>query len=90
MHPPDATPDVDERILPRHRRWDEFIARLSGPEGCCFTAYQWICFGDTRLAEKILAEMGLETAVIYDCLHYFKKYGGYCDCEIVLNVARRG
>jgi hypothetical protein len=81
--------DMDERIVPWRPRWDEFIDRLSGPDACNFNADTWTCFGDTRSAEKVMADMGLEPAWIYESLRYFRKQDAYCDCEIVLKVGRR-
>ena len=81
--------DKDERIVPWRPRWDEFIDRLSGPDACNVYPLTWTCFGDTRFAEKIMADMGLEPAWIYESLRYFMKQDAYCDCEIVFKVARR-
>jgi hypothetical protein len=80
-----------EPILPRHRRWDEFIERLCGPEGCNFTETSWTCFGgnDLRFSRGILARMDLSERAIEVCLAYFADHGGYCDCEVVFNVGPR-
>jgi hypothetical protein len=77
-----------EPILPRHPRWEEFIERLAGPEGCDFTDTTWTCFGgeDKRFSRKILADMGLSELAIQLSLAYFEDHGGYCDCEVVFNV----
>lgn len=78
-------------ILPRHPRWDEFIERLSGPEGCDFTDTTCVCAGgtDKRLSRRILARMGLSERAIAISLAYFEDHGGFCDCEVVLNVGTR-
>jgi len=77
-----------EPILPRHPRWGEFLQRLCGPEGCNFTGTTWTCFGgtDKRFCRLILARMGLSERAIEVNLAYFEDHGGYCDCEVALNV----
>jgi hypothetical protein len=44
------------------------------------------CNLDHTLCRRILARMGLGDEVIQECLSYFRLQGGYCDCEVVLNV----
>ena len=76
----------DEPLLPRHPRWDEFIDRLEGPEGCDFHPDHWTCHGDLRAATAILGRMGLTERAVRVSVAYFKDHGGYCDCEVVFNV----
>jgi hypothetical protein len=77
-----------------HESWDEFTERLAGPEGCNFRwdengEMRWQCAGgnDKSLAIGILQRMG-EDIDIPASLAYFEEHGGFCDCEIVFNVAR--
>ena len=74
-------------ISPRHPRWEEFLDRLRGPEGCNFQT-TWTCCGgtDKRYSRKILADMGLSPRAIEASLAAFEDHGGYCDCEVVLNL----
>jgi hypothetical protein len=81
-------PLVADLILPRHPRWKQFVARLAGADACNFGEDSWTCFGDLRFTRRILAEMGIRPAPIEVCVAYFKDHGGYCDCEVVINVAR--
>jgi hypothetical protein len=74
-------------MLPRHRRWNRFVDRLVGAEGCDVQPAHWTCFGDLRFTKKILEDMGLDEASIQVSITYFKDHGGYCDCEVLLNVA---
>ena len=73
-------------------RWGEFVARLWGPEGCDFreTAdgnLTWNCSAHTRdRAAAILRDMGATDEDLLATLDYFDAKGGYCDCEILLNV----
>ena len=78
-------------ILPRHPRWEEFIERLSGPEGCNFTDTSGACSGDMErpMCRRILTRMGLSERAIAVSLAYYRDHGGYCDCEVVLNVGGR-
>ena len=74
-----------------HPKWEEFILRLSGPEGCDFKEdangkTTWKCKNgeDKSLAIKILRAMDIED--IEGTISYFEDNSGYCDCEILFNV----
>ncbi len=81
-------PLIEEPVLPRHPRWEEFVARLTGPEGCNFQGERWTCHNDLRAATSILRTMGLSERGVRLSIAYFKDHGGFCDCEVVLNVGR--
>ncbi len=82
-------------MKPGHRRWMEFAARLEGPEGCNFRYQEpnnpasivCNCEGGRNKcnAEAILKEMG--EIDIPGSLLYFERHGGFCDCQILFNVA---
>ncbi|MFZ0218459.1 MAG: DUF2695 domain-containing protein [Candidatus Dormiibacterota bacterium] len=83
----------DEPILPRHPRWDEFLERLTGPDGMGLTGHdlsdmRWTCFGgeDKRFSRRALQAMGRSERAIEVSLAYFENHGGYCDCEVWMNV----
>jgi hypothetical protein len=78
--------NVTYAMSPSHPRWDEFLERLCGPEGCDFKAKGWTCFGDVRFSRKVLSGMGLDAAATDLSIGGFRKLGGYCDCEVVFNV----
>ncbi len=66
------------RIMsPTHPRWSEFAARLRElqPARCDHT------FQRTR---RVLEE--IEGADVEKSLEYFESEGGFCDCEVILNV----
>jgi len=74
-----------------HPRWDEFCKRLKGSEGCNFRYDEngkliWNCGGgeDKSFAIKILETM--PEIDIQRSIEYFETSGGWCDCEIILNV----
>jgi hypothetical protein len=75
-----------------HPRWSEFAERLGGPEACDFheTAdgtLTWNCTAQTRdQASAILRDMGATHSDLLASLDYFDEHGGYCDCEILLNI----
>jgi hypothetical protein len=87
-----VTEGTELEIMTReHPRWDEFCDRLEGPEGCNFRQDEngkwiWDCDNDQSLAIAILEKMG--AIDIPDSLEYFEEHGGYCDCEILMNVDR--
>ena len=79
-----------EVLTPESTRWDEFADRLF-----------WIitadgnprCDGDQepnvhRYAKQIMTEMG--NVDIPASIAFFEEHGGYCDCEILLNVDPEG
>ena len=80
-----------------HPKWGEFLKRLEGPEGCDFhekepgnpESITWKCKGDSNkdFATKILKDMP-----DVDCeasLEFFDENGGFCDCEIMFNIATK-
>ena len=80
----------------KNPRWDEFLCRLDGKEGCNFRKIKgkdgltWTCDSKDRgrpLATKILKAMGLTDKEIKGSMKYFDDNGGHCDCEILFNVA---
>jgi hypothetical protein len=77
---------------PTHPKWDEFCDRLEGTEGCNYRnsadgETTWDCAGgeDKTFAEKILKDIG--NIDIAETFALFEQHGGYCDCEILMNVA---
>lgn len=77
-------------ITPGHPRWDEFLIRLTGPDGLDLEGERWNCAGgeDKTHSRRILLEMGLSPAAVAVNLRYFERHGGYCDCEVWMNVER--
>lgn len=83
----------------KHPRWNEFLERLEGPEGCDFKLVgppgrgdtTWTCDGgrDKSKAQAILADMGFTWEEIEESCEYFDNHGGHCDCEILFNVNAR-
>jgi hypothetical protein len=73
-----------------HPRFQEFIDRLTGPEGCNFRddAATWDCGGgsDKTKSTAILRDMGFGFDVILSSFAYFAARGAHCDCEIVLDL----
>jgi hypothetical protein len=81
-------------MTPEHDRWEEFIDRLGGPEGCDFREKEdgsltSICDPSNRRrpgCRRIMRRMGLSRRQIAASLAYFEEHGGYCDCEVLMNV----
>lgn len=78
---------------PEHPKWGEFLDRLEGPEGCNFRqedgTFRFDCTSETekRGARAALAAMGFTDEAIEASCAYFEEHGGYCDCEILLNIS---
>ena len=78
-----------------HVLWDEFMGRLEGPEGCDFkmkdpndtNTTTWRCSNkiDREFATAILKTM--PNIDIEGSMKFFSDNGGFCDCEILFNVA---
>ena len=79
-----------EVMTPDHPRWDEFadalyeLMHLKGKKN-----FSLRCYGDRGekvhyFAKRVMARMG--AVDIPASLEYFKQHGGYCDCEILMNV----
>ena len=60
----------------KNKKWNEFVERLGLTD----------CKGgnDKSSTIKIMKEMG--DINIEDSIEYFDRNGGFCDCEILLNV----
>jgi hypothetical protein len=81
----------------RHPRWAEFIEMLEGPMGCNFkesvpgdiNSTTWDCSGldDFKRTRAILTNMGLDAVATAKSIEYFEKHSGWCDCEVLFNVA---
>jgi hypothetical protein len=75
-----------EVLTPERPRWEQFIAKLDSIgliEGCDGDAGPRV----HRHAKAVMAAMG--GIDIEETLAFFENHGGYCDCEILLNVAWR-
>lgn len=46
------------------------------------------CHGDFRHSKEILTQVGFSVEDQFDIFHVLMDEGGYCDCEILLNVFR--
>jgi hypothetical protein len=70
---------LNEILTPASLRWGEFTDALvqSLKRHGCDAQSQ-------RHAKRIIAAMG--GIDVEGSLAYFRKYGGYCDCEILINV----
>lgn len=77
-------------ITPGHPRWGEFLDRLTGPLGLDVRGGGWHCAGgeDKRQSRRILLAMGLSPSAVASNLAFFEHHGGYCDCEVWMNVER--
>lgn len=80
-----------EIMTPQHPKWNEFYARLQGPEGCDFRKdpkrkWVWKCKGgeDKSYTKKILKNM--RNIDVSKSLQFFEKEGAFCDCEILFNL----
>ena len=76
----------------QHQNWEKFCELLEGPEGCNFKKDKkgkttWNCDAKTKShAERILRKY-FPKIDIKETFEYFDNNGGYCDCEILFNVA---
>jgi len=83
-------------MTPIHPKWDDFLDRLEGPDGCNFRDVvrngkkdsTWDCDNTPNrpIARKHLAALGATSQEIEQSLGFFHAFGGHCDCEIAFNV----
>lgn len=78
-------------MTPEHERWEEFVEMLEGPVGCDFKDDEekgktWRCAGGKNKDYASVILLGFEVNVPAS-LAYFESHGGYCDCEVLFNVA---
>lgn len=79
---------------PKHPRWQEFIERLRGYEGCNFREiygggsiiWDCRCGDDTTCARTILLLMNLDGFSVPATIQYFALLGARCDCEIAIQL----
>ena len=66
----------------------EFLTRLAGDEGCQFGLGEWRCGGNEyKYSRKILNLMKIPKNEQDDFLGLCHEFGGFCDCEILMNAA---
>ena len=86
-----------------HPRWQEFLDRLEGPDGCDFQELQagqlrpegyslfekmiWRCKGGHDKTYATVLLSEMGDIDIPASLAFFDAAGGHCDCEILFNVA---
>ena len=80
-------------MTPSNPRWNEFIEKLLGSEGCNMIetipgdpkSITWQCdHQGFEFTKAILEKMdGIDISAT---LQYFRDHGGKCDCLILLNV----
>ncbi len=86
-------------MTPDNTDWWQFIELLKSSEGCNFhervpgesSSVTWDCDGGEArpVAKRILEEhFGYTPDEVSASLAYFSERGGWCDCWIILNVAR--
>ena len=81
----------DQNILTPEQAKDLF-AFLEGPEGCDFkedipgdtSSVTWKCNGTLKMTRAWLYQHGLPVERV---LTWLEQGGGYCDCEVLFNVA---
>jgi len=73
---------MTEIMTPSSRRWGEFINALD-----CAVQINGCHGGESlRLAKAIMGGMG--GVNVAQSIEYFRDHGGFCDCEILMNVDR--
>ena len=82
----------DKLMTLEHSQWSRFIDLLRGKEGCDFQGEPpkttWRCLGyeDKSLSKSILLRF-FPKVDIKSTMEYFERSGGFCDCEVVFNIA---
>ncbi len=74
-----------------HKEYEEFINGLPIEQSLILELFDYLdlqlgerdCDHDFTITKDFLLKNGLDNDKIFD---WFKKHGGYCDCEILYNV----
>jgi hypothetical protein len=87
--PPKDNSDVMSK---EHPLWNKFIKELAGPKYIDYTKkkgfVEFRCDTTFKMTKEILESMdGID---IDKSIKYFNDNGAYCDCEILMNIARLG
>jgi hypothetical protein len=78
-------------MTPAHPRWHEFADRLG--ERVQFETdegdvpVRWRCFHSHVGCVDVMHAMGVDWADTDATLIWFQAHGGYCDCEVLFNIA---
>lgn len=78
-------------LTPDSERWEEFTARLSGPDGVNMHEddagnLKCECDGKTLTHSAAILLAYFPEFDVNATLDYFRDRGGYCDCEVLWNV----
>ena len=80
-------------MRPEHPRWGEFMLRLAGElyvglDQKDIKVHLVRCSGtcDKPISRKLLEEFG--NINIDRTFRYFERHGGWCDCEVLIKVAK--
>ncbi len=66
-----------------------FLEKLAGDEGCQYTGVEWKCGGkEFTFSKKVLNSIEIPPEVQEKFFRICQEYGGYCDCEILMNAAQ--
>lgn len=76
--------DDIELMTPDHPRWDEFANALAEAINAQEAPGVSDCKHDFSSTQRILADMG--GFDVEETLAFFEENGGYCDCEVLINV----
>jgi hypothetical protein len=68
--------EMKEVLIISHPRWEEFYNKLDS---------HGMCDGTLTASRSILKSMEMD---VENTLEYFKENGGFCDCEVILNLEK--
>lgn len=81
-------------MTPAHPAWDDFCERLEGVEGCNFHydddegKTRWTCSAKQSYEHAFaILRAHWPDVDLGASATYWQEHGGYCDCEILFNVA---
>ena len=78
-----ASVQPEEAMTPSNPRWGEFVETLKERLGgvACKAGR------DKTQAAAVLKGMGIGLELLNPTFAYFESHGGFCDCEIIYNIA---
>lgn len=80
----------DSPMTPNNPFWNAFIERLWTALAFEYDAdgepVDWECQNDRRHTVDALRDLGLTFHGVKASLALFRKHGGFCDCEVLMNA----
>lgn len=73
--------------------WREFLRRMEGRDGVNvqgdpndLDSISWTCNHTHAAVRRVMTSMGFTESQVEEAVFCFEEEGGFCDCEVLINV----